>query len=46
MELLTLAELKKSASSFCLEISSTAINNLDGVTDGKAVGTYVESTFN
>ncbi|NET00301.1 MAG: restriction endonuclease [Sphaerospermopsis sp. SIO1G1] len=46
MELLTLEGLKKAASSFCLELSSTAINNLYGVTDGKAVGTYVESNFN
>ncbi|WP_413173623.1 restriction endonuclease [Anabaena azotica] len=46
MELLTLESLKTAARSFCLELSTTAINNLYGVTDGKAVGTYVESAFN
>ncbi|QYX32691.1 restriction endonuclease [Sphaerospermopsis torques-reginae] len=46
MELLTLDSLKTAASNFCLGLSTTAIKNLYGVTDGKAVGTYVESTFN
>ncbi|MBD2146140.1 restriction endonuclease [Sphaerospermopsis sp. FACHB-1194] len=46
MELLTLESLKIAARSFCLELSATPIYNLYGVTDGKAVGTYVESAFN
>ncbi|WP_071191115.1 restriction endonuclease [Trichormus sp. NMC-1] len=46
MELLTLESLKKAAQSFCLELSAIPIHNLYGVTDGKAVGTYVESAFN
>jgi restriction system protein len=46
MELLTLESLKTAARNFCSELSVTRIHNLYGVTDGKAVGTYVESTFN
>lgn len=46
MELLTLESLKIAAHNFCLQLSATPIHNLYGVTDGKAVGTYVESTFN
>jgi restriction system protein len=46
MELLTLESLKTAARNFCSELSVTQIHNLYGVTDGKAVGTYVESTFN
>ncbi|MEA5575070.1 restriction endonuclease [Anabaena sp. UHCC 0451] len=46
MELLTLESLKTAARHFCLELSAVPIHNLYGVTDGKAVGTYVESAFN
>lgn len=46
MELLTLESLKTAARNFCSELIITQIHNLYGVTDGKAVGTYVESTFN
>jgi restriction system protein len=46
MELLTLKSLKTTALSFCVKLSATPIHSLYGVTDGKAVGTYVESTFN
>jgi hypothetical protein len=46
MELLTLESLKTASRHFCLELSAVPIHNLYGVTDGKAVGTYVESTFN
>ena len=43
---LTLPELKTSAQNFTQEISKTPIPNLYGITDGKAVGTYVEQAFN
>lgn len=43
---LTLSELKTSAQKFSKEISSNLIPNLYGITDGKAVGTYVEQAFN
>lgn len=43
---LTLSELKNSARNFTLEMSQTPIPNLYGITDGKAVGTYVEQVFN
>ena len=43
---LTLSELKTSAQKFSREISSNPIPNLYGITDGKAVGTYVEQAFN
>lgn len=46
MKNLTLAELKKEARTFALAFSKLSIPNLYGVTDGKAVGTYVEQTFN
>ncbi len=42
---LTIARLKKSAKEFC-EIESTYRNkDLYGVTDGKAIGTYIEHKF-
>jgi hypothetical protein len=37
--------MKSSAHEFVRELGATAIPNLYGVTDGKAVGTYVEQTF-
>ncbi len=43
MELLTLESLKTAARNFCSELSVTQIHNLYGVTDAKAVGTYVSS---
>ncbi len=43
---LTLSELKNSARNFTLEMTQTPIPNLYGITDGKAVGTYVEQAFN
>ncbi|BAY20343.1 putative Type II restriction enzyme NspV [Calothrix sp. NIES-2100] len=46
MQPLTLSSLKTAARDFCTVISATQIPNLYGVTDGKAVGTYVEFTFN
>lgn len=46
MEVLNLPSLKTAAKEFCVSISATPIHNLYGVTDGKAVGTYVESAFN
>ncbi|MCC5620783.1 restriction endonuclease [Nostoc sp. CHAB 5715] len=46
MEVLTLSSLKTAARDFCVVLSTTPISNLYGVTDGKAVGTYVELTFN
>lgn len=45
MEVLTLSSLKTAARDFCIVLSATPIPNLYGVTDGKAVGTYVELTF-
>lgn len=45
MTQLTLAIFKTAAREFALELSTTAISNLYGITDGKAVGTYVEQTF-
>jgi hypothetical protein len=42
---LTLDELKRSASLFGRLLSATPIPELYGVTDGKAVGTHVESAF-
>ena len=45
MQPLTLTTLKQQASHFVLELSRTPIPELYGVTDGKAVGTYVEHTF-
>jgi len=46
MAFLTLSELKKSVSRFTREISQINIHELFGVTDGKAVGSYVEVLFN
>lgn len=42
---LDIAELKAAARTFVAELSATPIGDLFGVTDGKAVGTYVEHTF-
>ena len=42
---LTLPELKTAARDFVQELSATSISNLYGITDGKAVGTYVEQAF-
>lgn len=46
MEVLTLSSLKTAARDFCVLLGATPILNLYGVTDGKAVGSYVELTFN
>lgn len=43
---LTLESLKSSAAAYARLLSSTPIPSLFGVTDGKAVGTYVETQFN
>lgn len=45
MKNLDLTELKVAARDFIVELSQTPIANLYGVTDGKAVGTYVEQAF-
>ncbi|MBN1284198.1 MAG: restriction endonuclease [Anaerolineae bacterium] len=45
MERLTLAKLKKAASVFVRDMSRQDIPDLFGVSDGKAVGTYVEHSF-
>ena len=42
---LTLANLKSSAREYASVLSKTEISDLFGVTDGKAVGTYVELGF-
>ncbi|WP_419919191.1 restriction endonuclease [Candidatus Poriferisocius sp.] len=42
---LNLAALKISAQQFSTELTSTSISSLYGVTDGKAVGSYVEKAF-
>jgi hypothetical protein len=42
---LTLTELKSSAKDFVTKLQKEAIPDLFGVTDGKAVGTYVEQMF-
>lgn len=42
---LTLDALKLEAVRFARQLSAQAISTLYGVTDGKAVGTYVEQTF-
>ena len=44
-KLLTLGHLKEEASRFCEQMSSINHPDLIGVTDGKAVGTYVEHLF-
>jgi restriction system protein len=46
MEVLTLIARHTAARNFCLSLSGTPIPNLYGITDGKAVGTYVEFAFN
>lgn len=45
MEELTLAQLKVEAQNFAHEFSMVSIALLYGVTDGKAVGTYIEQAF-
>jgi len=45
MEDLTLAQLKIEVQSFAREFSMMPITLLYGVTDGKAVGTYIEQAF-
>ena len=45
MEELTLAQLKIEAQNFAREFSMTPVTLLYGVTDGKAVGTYIEQAF-
>lgn len=42
---LTIDDLKKEARNFCLHISKEKIHELYGVTDGKAVGTFIEHRF-
>lgn len=42
---LDITNLIKEAKAFCDKISKTEIKELYGVTDGKAVGTYVEHKF-
>jgi hypothetical protein len=42
---LTLPILKTAAREFVQQLSTTSISSLYGVTDGKAVGTYVEQAF-
>lgn len=44
-ELLTIESLKAEASGFCEQMSGINHHELIGVTDGKAVGTYVEHLF-
>lgn len=46
MDQLTLPLLKTEARDFVQELSTTPIPELYGVSDGKAVGTYVEHAFN
>ena len=46
MEELTLPILKIEAAKLALELSGRAIYELYGITDGKAIGTYVEHNFN
>lgn len=46
MESLTLPLLKIEAQIFAQVVSSTPIAELYGITDGKAVGTYIEQAFN
>lgn len=42
---ITLENLKKEAASFCVEQSEFNHTELIGITDGKAVGTYIEHLF-
>jgi restriction system protein len=46
MEQLTLNKLKTEVQKFARQISDNPISSLYGITDGKAVGTYVEAAFN
>ncbi len=46
MRVLTLSFLKIEAGNFVKELKSRENSQLYGITDGKAVGTYVEQTFN
>ena len=46
MKELTLSLFKTEAAIFVRDLSATPIFNLYGITDGKAVGTYVEQAFN
>lgn len=46
LELLTLDLIKGAARDFAHELTTTPIPSLYGVTDGKAVGTFVEGAFN
>src|SRR5258708_24646909 len=46
MQPLTIENLKVSVSSFIHSIRGTGIEELYGITDGKAVGTYIEILFN
>lgn len=41
MQRLTLTKLKTEVQKFARQISDTPITSLYGITDGKAVGTYV-----
>jgi restriction system protein len=45
LPLLTLNDLKREAQTFCASLSLLAVPSLYGVTDGKAVGTFVEHGF-
>lgn len=45
MNELTVAQLKTEVRAFAREFSTTPIALLYGVTDGKAVGTYIEQHF-
>lgn len=42
---LTIAGLKKEAEIFCVELSKIRHKYLFGITDGKAVGTFIEQKF-
>lgn len=43
--ILTIAKLKKAAQAFCIAESKHQNKDLFGVTDGKAIGTYIEHKF-
>ena len=45
MKILTLEELAKAAKEYCAEESGDYKKELFGITDGKAVGTFVEHSF-
>lgn len=45
MEKLTIEKLIEEAKHFCIELSKTPYKELFGVTDGKAIGTFVEHKF-